>query len=297
MASERERSKQTNPNKHIPKDAQVIMSILKELGITDYEPRVINQLLEFTYRKCASKQSDSFISTRLHWFVFVYFAVLCVIRIRHLHSGRCQSVHKSCEKESHRPGRCQIGLSNGFGQSVHCTTTQRCMYDQRTQESSASIYSICFCLHSQVLLELARGRNIAPLPLIKPHCGLRLPPDRYCLVAANYKLRAAAQNKKMTKSAIEGRSTIKTQIKSTPTSTIKRPVVNAAKSQTVTIPKPVFKFSTTAKTVPAKVRTDVKMEIDDPMMMEDGSSKRKREDDDWLVDRWGGMNECNMKWK
>lgn len=51
MASERERSKQTNPNKHIPKDAQVIMSILKELGITEYEPRVINQLLEFTYRK------------------------------------------------------------------------------------------------------------------------------------------------------------------------------------------------------------------------------------------------------
>lgn len=51
MASERERIKQTNPNKHIPKDAQVIMSILKELGITDYEPRVINQLLEFTYRK------------------------------------------------------------------------------------------------------------------------------------------------------------------------------------------------------------------------------------------------------
>lgn len=51
MASERDRSKQSNPNKHIPKDAQVIMSILKELGISDYEPRVINQLLEFTYRK------------------------------------------------------------------------------------------------------------------------------------------------------------------------------------------------------------------------------------------------------
>lgn len=129
-----------------------------------------------------------------------------------------------------------------------------------------------------MLLELARGRNIAPLPLIKPHCGLRLPPDRYCLVAANYKLRAAAQNKKITKSAIENRSTIKTQIKSTPTSTIKRPVVSATKSQTVTIPKPVFKFSTTAKTVPAKVRTDVKIESDDPM--EDGTAKRKREDDD-----------------
>lgn len=53
MASEKERSEKSKPGpvKHIPKDAQVIMSILKELGITDYEPRVINQLLEFTYRK------------------------------------------------------------------------------------------------------------------------------------------------------------------------------------------------------------------------------------------------------
>lgn len=39
-----------NSVKHIPKDAQVIMSILKELNVTEYEPRVINQLLEFTYR-------------------------------------------------------------------------------------------------------------------------------------------------------------------------------------------------------------------------------------------------------
>lgn len=151
----------------------------------------------------------------------------------------------------------------------------RC-FEQET-EIVIEMFWIFLC-NFQVLLELARGRNIAPLPLIKPHCGLRLPPDRYCLVAANYKLRAAAQNKKITKSAIENRSTIKTQIKSTPTSTIKRPVVSASKSQTVTIPKPVFKFSTTAKTVPAKVRTDVKMETDDPM--DDGTSKRKREDDD-----------------
>jgi hypothetical protein len=37
--------------KHVPKDAQVIMSIMKDMGIEEYEPRVINQLLEFTYRK------------------------------------------------------------------------------------------------------------------------------------------------------------------------------------------------------------------------------------------------------
>lgn len=37
--------------KYIPKDAQVIMAILKELGIDDFDPRVINQLLEFIYCK------------------------------------------------------------------------------------------------------------------------------------------------------------------------------------------------------------------------------------------------------
>lgn len=57
MASDREKVERTKSGsnvKHIPKDAQVIMSILKELGIIDYEPRVINQLLEFTYRKQTS---------------------------------------------------------------------------------------------------------------------------------------------------------------------------------------------------------------------------------------------------
>jgi len=34
----------------MPKDGQVITAILKDLGITEYEPRVVHQLLEFVYR-------------------------------------------------------------------------------------------------------------------------------------------------------------------------------------------------------------------------------------------------------
>lgn len=118
-----------------------------------------------------------------------------------------------------------------------------------------------------------------PLPPIKPHCGLRLPPDRYCLSACNYKLRAATQSKKMTKSALDSRSTIKTQIKSGGISgggTSKRQTVLTPKTQVVTIPKPVIKFSTTAKTVAVDSKQgltsivtsqdssggDVKMEVD-----------------------------------
>ena len=36
--------------KVLPKDAQVMVAILKDMGINDFEPRVINQMLEFSYR-------------------------------------------------------------------------------------------------------------------------------------------------------------------------------------------------------------------------------------------------------
>lgn len=157
----------------------------------------------------------------------------------------------------------------------------------------------------KVLLELARGKNIAALPLIKSHCGLRLPPDRHCLVAPNYKLRAAeVQPKKLTKTALD-RAHAKAA--KTPGTAIKRQSIAAIpKSQTVTIPKPVFKFAkgtasaatTTTSAVktqpvaktqlivpptpPSSIKQDIKMEIDgDYMSSSGGSVKRKREDDDF----------------
>lgn len=36
--------------KESSRDFGVITSILNEMGINDYEPKVVNQLLEFTYR-------------------------------------------------------------------------------------------------------------------------------------------------------------------------------------------------------------------------------------------------------
>lgn len=35
----------------LPKDANTIIAILKDMGVSDYEPKVINQMLEFTYSK------------------------------------------------------------------------------------------------------------------------------------------------------------------------------------------------------------------------------------------------------
>jgi hypothetical protein len=41
---------------------------------------------------------------------------------------------------------------------------------------------------SQFLLQLAEKANGQPLPLIAERPGIRLPPEKYCLTAPNYKI-------------------------------------------------------------------------------------------------------------
>lgn len=47
-----------------------------------------------------------------------------------------------------------------------------------------------------VLLEISRNKNTQPLPAIKSHNGMRLPADRYSLVAPNFKLISNLSNTK-----------------------------------------------------------------------------------------------------
>lgn len=122
--SEKDKSKVNIQTKYLPKDAHVIMSIMKEVGIPDYEPRVVNQLLEFTYRYVASVLDDA--------------------RIFATHAKK-----KTIDLEDVRLA-VQMQLDKSFTSPPP----------------------------REVLLEVARVKNVNPLPLIKPHCGLRLPPDR-----------------------------------------------------------------------------------------------------------------------
>ncbi|EDW55947.1 transcription initiation factor TFIID subunit 9 [Drosophila sechellia] len=195
MSSEKsDKAKISAQIKHVPKDAQVIMSILKELNIQEYEPRVVNQLLEFTFRY-----------------------VTCILDDAKVYANHARK--KTIDLDDVRLAT-EVTLDKSFTGP----------------------------LERHVLAKVADERNSMPLPPIKPHCGLRLPPDRYCLTGVNYKLRATNQPKKMTKSAVEGRP-LKTVVK--PVSSAngpKRPHSVVAKQQVVTIPKPVIKFTTTTTT-------------------------------------------------
>nr|XP_033802848.1 transcription initiation factor TFIID subunit 9B isoform X2 [Geotrypetes seraphini] len=116
--------------------ADVMAQILKDMGITEYEPRVINQMLEFAYRYVTTILEDA-------------------------------KIYSSHAKKSNVD-------ADDVRLAIQC----------RTDQSFTSPPPRDF------LLDIARQKNQTPLPLIKPYSGPRLPPDRYCLTAPNYRLRS-----------------------------------------------------------------------------------------------------------
>lgn len=82
------------------------------------------------------------------------------------------------------------------------------MYEMNNSEhQQRSVFTLLFVEFSfwkldlcvQFLLEVARQKNQTPLPLIKPYTGPRLPPDRYCLTAPNYRLKSVQKKVKTLK--------------------------------------------------------------------------------------------------
>jgi histone H3/H4 len=121
--------------KPLPKDAQVMVAILKDMGITEYEPRVVNQMLEFSYRYVTNIVNDAKVMSS------------------HAHK-------KAIDVED-----VKLAVQ---------------MYSEQNLTSPPS---------RDLLLDFARAKNAVPLPVPRPTCGLRLPPDRHCLTACNYRLR------------------------------------------------------------------------------------------------------------
>ncbi|XP_041111461.1 transcription initiation factor TFIID subunit 9-like isoform X2 [Polyodon spathula] len=163
--------------KVVPKDAQVMTQILKDMGIAEYEPRVINQMLEFTYRYVTTIIEDA--------------------KIYSTHAKK----------------------SNVDADDVRLAI--QCRMDQSFTSPPPRDF----------LLEVARQKNQTPLPLIKPYTGPRLPPDRYCLTAPNYRLKSL--QKKVSSSA--GRITVPRLSVGAMSSRPSTPTLGTPVSQSVTL--------------------------------------------------------------
>lgn len=123
---------------HTPRDAKVMAAILKDAGVEEYEPRVINQMLEFSYRYVSDVLDDA--------------------RIYSEYSSK-----KSIDAEDVRLA-VQMKVENTL-----------------TNPPSR-----------EMLSELAQEKNAIPLPPLKQQYGLRLPPDRYCTLQPNFRLKPSA---------------------------------------------------------------------------------------------------------
>lgn len=234
--SEKEKSK-VPQTKNIPKDGQVILSIMKEMGITEYEPKILVQLTEFVYRYATSilEEARSYANSKK--------------KFLDLDDVRLALVLSSESTFTMPPSR-------------------------------------------ETVLECARNKNSTPLPLIKPHCGLRLPPDRHCLAACNYTLKSSIQKKQKTNFSISGGSSALKLATKPGLSYIKRSNPMGV-TKAVSVPKPITKITSTANMQPQKTVLKPKIQIQQNVQLSTGMSsssgdvameiesslKRKREDE------------------
>uniref|UniRef100_A0A2K6Q7I0 TATA-box binding protein associated factor 9 n=1 Tax=Rhinopithecus roxellana TaxID=61622 RepID=A0A2K6Q7I0_RHIRO len=171
-----ESGKMASP-KSMPKDAQKMAQILKDMGITEYEPRGINQMMEFAFRYVTTILDDA-------------------------------NIYSSHAKKA------TIDADDVL-LAIQC----------RPDQSFTSPPPRDF------LLDIERQRNHTPLPLIKPHSGPRLPPDRYCLTAPNYRLKSL--QKKASTSA--GRITVPRLSVGSVTSRPSTPILGTPTLQTMSV--------------------------------------------------------------
>ena len=134
-------SKSSSKGAPMPKDAQVMAAVLRDMGVTEYEPKVVSQLLEFSYRYVTDVLEDA------------------------------RAVSNHARKKAVDLEDVRLAVRMHAEQNVTSPPSR------------------------EVLLDVARAKNSTPLPIPKPTCGLRLPPDRHCLTACNYRIKFKSRPK------------------------------------------------------------------------------------------------------
>lgn len=235
--ADKDKVKPSQP-KNIPKDGQVIMAIMKEMGVIDYEPKTIVQLTEFVYRYATSILEEARIYAN-------------------------NSKKKCLDSDA----------SNSKKKFLDVDDVRLAL--QLTCESTFTSPP-----PREVLMELAHVKNYSMLPPVKPHCGLRLPPDRYCLSSCNYTLKNVLRKGSKTNFSVTGA----TGMKLTPKSNISflRRANTGINKQTVSIPKPVTKIaSQPQKTIPKpkiQITQNVQL-VPANNGVDESGLKRKRKDE------------------
>lgn len=116
-------------------------------------------------------------------------AAVCARRVRDHHPGGRQGVLEPRQEAERGRGGRAAGHPVPHRPVLHLAAAPRCECCGRAGRGARRA-AWGSPPRPQFLLDIARQKNQTPLPLIKPYSGPRLPPDRYCLTAPNYRLKS-----------------------------------------------------------------------------------------------------------
>lgn len=114
---------------------------------------------------------------------------MCARRVRDHHPGGRQGVLEPRQEAERGRGGRAAGHPVPHRPVLHLAAAPRCECCGRAGRGARRA-AWGSPPRPQFLLDIARQKNQTPLPLIKPYSGPRLPPDRYCLTAPNYRLKS-----------------------------------------------------------------------------------------------------------
>ncbi|CAG8724861.1 3195_t:CDS:2 [Dentiscutata erythropus] len=119
----------------VPRDSKVMELIIRSAGVSDFEPKVVQQLLEFTHRYTIDVIQDAAAYAE--------------------HTGK-----NDIDDED-----IKLAIQGRINHSFIHPPQQ------------------------EFLIQLAKEQNKEPLPQVPLRYGLRLPPERHCLTALNFKIK------------------------------------------------------------------------------------------------------------
>ncbi|KAJ3400699.1 hypothetical protein HDU80_006695 [Chytriomyces hyalinus] len=147
--SQQQQQQQHQEPLELPRNARIVSLIMQAMDVTDYQPAVLPQLMEFVH-----KRAIALIYDRLFEF-----------------KGYVLDVVADAQLFADHAGRTEIDAD-----------------DVRLAVEAKMSHSFTGAPSKEVLASIAEAKNVAPLPVVNEKLGLRLPPERNALTGLNFQI-------------------------------------------------------------------------------------------------------------
>ncbi|CCE63960.1 hypothetical protein TPHA_0G01230 [Tetrapisispora phaffii CBS 4417] len=159
----------TSSQEDIPRDVRLLHLLLASQSIHQYEDQVPLQLMDFAYRYTQEVLKDAIVYND--------------------YAGNNPGNHAmTSDGASSTAATGQSGKNATAQSNANNSKTGLTVEDIRLAIAARTQYQFKPTAPKELLLQLASERNKKPLPQVIGSWGIRLPPEKYCLTAKDWKL-------------------------------------------------------------------------------------------------------------